>query len=171
MSLFCRCYACGREVETGPDRCPHCDASFGVPKCPHCGDPVHQTNDPRDHFNRPAWNTGWKGKCRGCGHEFAAESTVRTGHDPRPGSGTGHSQIRIAGGESLHEHLDSWDFQPTIEIVVRRDEAGIGGPIESQLSEESRIVLTPAEYREIVRQLEGPLQVLLRRQPWWRDTT
>ena len=81
------------------------------------------------------------------------------------------SEVDIRAAESIFCHADAWDHQPTVVIEVRRACAGNAGRDETRLAAHETINLTIAECREIMRQLQGPLALLLRRHAWWKDTT
>lgn len=183
------CFACGRPVEVGSPQCANCKATFDAPVCPHCTQPVARPSRKSDSSYQvcSAWNTDWNGRCQMCGHEFSASVALATGHhrffevdrtaalrDAVATGGdpfAGRSTLGICGSESTYMMCDEWDHQPTIEISVERAVSGNAGRRESRLPQSGRLVLTLDECRELIRQLQGPLEVLLRRQPWSEDTT
>lgn len=185
------CHACQKPLAEGLAQCPNCEAKLGVPDCPECGKPVANAESRKStpsYRVDPSWNTDWDGRCVSCGHEFAARVELRTGHhtffenqlanEPRGARPAAHdlysgvSQLEICGGESVYMRCDEWDHQPTIEISVRRAvAANAGSRNRGALEQNTRVTLTHAECLELVRQLAGPLAVLLRREPWSEDTT
>jgi hypothetical protein len=83
----------------------------------------------------------------------------------------GLSRLEIRPGESIHMVCDDWDYQPTIEVHVRRTSAANMADPARSLTKETHIVMTPAAWQAIIDCLQGPLRVLMHRRPWSRDTT
>jgi len=83
----------------------------------------------------------------------------------------GPSRLEIRPGESIHMVCDDWDYQPTIEVHVRRTSAANMADPARSLTKETHIVMTPAAWQAIIDCLQGPLRVLMHRRPWSRDTT
>lgn len=77
----------------------------------------------------------------------------------------GFSRLQIRGGESLHLMCDAWDYQPTIEVRIQRAAAANKGDPENSLARETRVVMTVAEWRAVMENLQGPLRVLMERKP------
>jgi hypothetical protein len=83
----------------------------------------------------------------------------------------GESVVEVEPGESIRVEADQWDYQPTVEVRVRRGLAASQGEVPGALHTVERIVLTPEECYALLEQLQGPLAVLLERRKWSRDTT
>jgi hypothetical protein len=179
------CYRCGELVSIESPNCPRCQSDFGVPDCTQCGHPVASPSEDCTPFCFSTWNTEWPSRCAHCGFEYSATTRIPTGHSGSPATLSasdstappfvaqhqGQSELSIAGGESIHMQYDFWDHQPTVEIHVTRQEAGNCNEERTRLQTQERIQLTVAECLEVLRQLQGSLSPLLKRQPWWRDTT
>jgi hypothetical protein len=78
--------------------------------------------------------------------------------------------LEIHGKESTSMALDAWDYQPTIEVRVRRaadgdSERGIG------LTKEVTVTMTAEEWDAVYKQIHGPLRTLFQRRKWSRDAT
>lgn len=193
MSETIACFYCEQPVESSDVACRHCGRSYLAPACPQCGQPVSDQRSERAIYSHRhgsyAWNHDWNGQCQACGHEFAANLKLRTGHTifftPRreeiarelanaPASSqpfAGISELMIRGGESVYMECDEWDHQPTIELIIRREvAANCGGP-DAGLYAHDRIAMTPDEWAAVIAQLQGPLSVLMKREPWSEDTT
>lgn len=82
----------------------------------------------------------------------------------------GKTTVDIAMEQSVFMAYDAWDYQPTIAVSLKRwQPANHDG--DGALKGHETFVLTPTEWRAIAEQLNGPLKILLERQPWTRDTT
>lgn len=187
MSPLCLCFECWSEVPADGKECPLCHVSFAAPACPSCHSAVAHAPEPVTALNAPSWNTDWEQQCVHCGHEFQATVCLKTGHcgpfsvgpeesfavrnGDRSGPFCAQTEISISGGNSIYMEYDSWDFQPTIQIQIRRSRPGNSGNVESRLGIEETIHLTVSECHAILRQLQGPLRILMQRLPSWRDTT
>lgn len=187
MSPLCLCFECRSEVPADGGECPCCHVSFAVPPCPACRHPVAHAPEPATALYAPSWNTDWCQQCVHCGHEFQATVRLQTGHcgpasvqpeesaairnGDRGGPLCAHTEIAISGRESIFMELDSWDFQPTIQIQIYRSRPGNSGNVESRLRNEETLNLSVSECLEIIGQLQGPLRVLMQRLPSWRDST
>lgn len=193
MSASFRCFDCEKPLpDVDADRCPHCGANRVAPACPECGRPVTDDKNVRAYLGHEnglyAWHHRWRGRCASCGHEFQASFNLRTGHRLHFQDGpallkewglpidgrdaiSGISEVSIRGSESTTMHCDEWDHQPTVEVTVRRAVAANMGPSGQGLACEARIAMTPDEWRAVIEQLQGPLSVLMQRQPWSKDTT
>ena len=84
---------------------------------------------------------------------------------------TDASEMEIRAGESVYSMLDDWDYQPTIEVKIRRAVASNMSATSGGLSKEERIVMTPEEARALIEELQGRLRILMERRKWSRDTT
>lgn len=161
-----RCFACDEQIEQVAKSCPYCEISRVAPDCPECGKSVTDWEDKK--FLNPmsiyTWNSAWDGRCKHCGLEFDTKVEVKTGHhwfDRGPSS-----EIKINPNESSTTvFLDYWQHLPTLEITVDRLVPG------GKLAKEEKITLTIEEFEAIVKQLEAPLKILLKRKPWSEDTT
>jgi hypothetical protein len=81
------------------------------------------------------------------------------------------SVLQIRGTESVHMDCDYWDYQPAIEVQIKRAVAANAGPPGEGLTEQVSVTLTPEEWNTVFEQLHGPLQILMQRRKWSRDTT
>ncbi len=187
-----RCFECNLPVG-GEDHCPHCRASRLAPACPKCGQPVSRARNQAvsNAFpaasgapERMAWNSEWNNRCVQCGFEFGAKIAIATGHvgmlnkpstefQAAAGDASGTSIVRFCGMESTHMTCDHWDHQPVIEVQVKRAVAANCGSQEDDdgLPLESTIRMTIEEWNAVFEQLRGPLQPLMQRRAWSRDTT
>jgi hypothetical protein len=147
----------------------------------------------KNENGRYAWHYAWDGRCKSCGYDFTARLRVTTGHllffealkggidetierlksEGRDEEGLrfGESEVEIRGSESVYVMLDDWDYQPTIEVKIRRAVASNMNAPGGGLGKEERIVMTPEEARAVIEQLQGPLSILMERKKWSRDTT
>jgi hypothetical protein len=192
MAASFNCFDCEKSLPDPDARhCPHCGVNRTAPVCIHCESPV--TSDKNVHAyhghenGHYAWHHRWNGRCESCGHEFRASVRLRTGHglffhkapallkewglSLDAGDYSGVSEVSIEGDESTTMHCDEWDHQPTIRVSVRRAVPSNAGPAGGGLAQEASIAMTPLEWRAVIDQLQGPLSVLMERQPWSRDTT
>ncbi len=145
---------------------------MNTPLCPHCGNPVTQISD---NSNRESWgssvvwNEAWHRAppiCAACGYEFTSSMEVKTGH-ASPLENT-ESEIKIQTGVSCAwPFIDMLDYQPFIEIEIKRSIPGESGG----LSKQERIVLTPEEWQAIAAKLQSSLVPLVQQKSWWIDTT
>jgi hypothetical protein len=191
-----RCFHCEEPIQDSFVACPYCGASRVAPCCPECGKPVTEARDKRAYYHsengRYPWHYAWDGRCRNCGVEFASRLSIATGHllffealkggiedtleklkrEGRDAESLreGASEMEIRAGEGVYSMLDDWDYQPTIEVTIRRAVASnMNAP--SGLSKEERIVLTTEEARALIEELQGRLRILMERKKWSRDTT
>ena len=187
------CLQCAKQLQDSDDRCPHCGVNRVAPSCPQCGQPVTTARDKRVYYRHHnggyPWHHQYHGTCAACGHSFTANLHLRTGHtifftekreealaamksdEKTADPFASISDIAIRGSESVYMMCDDWNHQPTIEVVVKRAVAANSGKSDEGLAQEARVVLTPQEWSTIAAQLEGPLKVLMQRQPWSEDTT
>jgi hypothetical protein len=190
------CMECEKEVSDSDNFCASCGIRRAAPDCPECGKPVTTAKDARVRFNyengRYPWHFGWTGKCINCNFDFSARLLILSGHEiffsehahairqdaeRNPGKYTnekefyaGRTNIDISMAQSVFSAYDYWDYQPTITFSLKRwRDANLES--EGALKQYETFALTPAEWRALSEQLNGPLKVLLARQPWNRDTT
>jgi hypothetical protein len=187
------CLACESPVPPDDAFCPACGVRRQAPPCPECREPLTNRKDGRRFYHTEngtyPWHLGWDGHCVHCGHHLAAQVRLNTGHralvrsprrleeitlartegyiDPL----AGESVVEVEPGESIRVEADQWDYQPTVEVRVRRGLAASQGEVPGALHTVERIVLTPEECYALLDQLQGPLAVLLERRKWSRDTT
>ncbi len=189
-----RCFHCEKPIADAEAACPHCGRSRLAPRCPRCGGLVSPERDKHvyyaDENGYYPWHHAWDGRCASCGFEFVARLVIETGHAPFLASNDHHAQIEqwkaeptlshpfagfsrleIRGAESVHMVCDLWDYQPTIEVRIQRAVAANAGEPAGSLTKEARVVMTLAEWRAVIENLQGPLRVLMERKPWTRDTT
>ena len=172
----------------GEEKCPHCGVSCAAPPCPRCGQPVSRTRNHRESspcLAEIAWNSHWGGACAHCGLNFESTLRLLTGHPAWHARGDGKGQeefqletpmacesiLQIRGAESTSMALDDWDFQPTIEVRIKRAVADGGGKTGGGLDKEVVVTMTPEEWDAVFKQLHGPLRLLMQRRIWSRDTT
>jgi hypothetical protein len=182
------CYHCDQPLN-GQNTCPHCGVSCVAPLCPRCGKPISLSRDHKEPFDagngRIAWNSHWDGRCVACGLEFAATVRIPTGHHTffvRGDAGLqeefqfdntfeGRSILQMRGTESVYAACDDWEYLPAIEVRVRRAVAANAGMEGEGLQKEVSVTMTAEEWNAVCEQLHGPLQVLMQRRKWSRDTT
>jgi hypothetical protein len=190
------CIKCDAEVADNDNFCAKCGTKRCAPECTKCGEQVTTAKDARVRYHSEngsyPWHFGWDGKCIHCGFEFSAQIIARGGHnlffsehaqaiveeltahpEKFPDSEKiweGKTTINIGMDQSVLMDYDAWDYQPTIAFsLMRWREANPADP--SSLKKIETFALTPKEWFAIAEQLNGPLGVLLARQPWSRDTT
>ncbi len=192
-----RCFECEEPIQESFVACPYCGAARLAPPCPECGKPVTQARNKRAYYHsengRYPWHYAWDGRCQNCGLEFAARVSLSTGHllffealkggieetleklkrEGRDAESlrVGESEMEIRAGESVYSMLDDWDYQPTIEVKIRRAVASNMSATSGGLSREERMVMTPEEARALIEELQGRLRILMERKKWSRDTT
>jgi hypothetical protein len=184
------CHSCSKPVGESDSECPNCGVSRIAPPCPKCGRPVTNLKSKRAYYRDEngtyPWHYCWDGRCAGCGFEFAVRFEIETGHhtffitdkgqikkvieNGNQNPFAGMSSMEIRGDESIYMAFDEWDYQPTIEVRVKRLVAA-NMETPGALSKEERIVMTIKEWEAIIAQLQGPLKILMERRPWNRDTT
>ena len=134
---------------------------------------MSRTLDHKESFSegngKIAWNSKWDGRCVECGLEFTSTTRVLTGHQST--SHEGESILQIRGTESVNMVCNYWDYQPTIEVQIKRAVAANAGQPGEGLTEQVSVTLTPEEWYTVFEQLHGPLQILMRQRKWSRDTT
>jgi hypothetical protein len=187
------CLGCEAPVRPEDAFCTACGARRQAPPCPQCGQPLTHNKDGRRLYRTEngtyPWHLGWNGHCEQCGHHVAAHLRMATGHralfrsphllkatiptltEGATGPSAGESIMNVEPGESVRVEQDAWDYQPTVEIRIRRALAATLTDAPGPLGEEERIVLTAEECRALMAQLQGPLAALLERREWSRDTT
>ena len=190
------CIKCNKEVEEKDNFCASCGAKRAAPDCTKCGVPVTTAKDARVRYHSEngyyPWHFGWDGTCINCDFDYSARIVVTGGHNlffsehakaiiddakenpdkfaSSEDAFAGKTNIDIGMDQSVFMECDDWDYQPTIVFSLKRwqkansDDAGALKSFET-------FTLTPKEWFAISEQLNGPLRVLLARQPWRRDTT
>lgn len=162
-----KCFACGGLLRHTDSLCPLCGVERLAPPCPMCGKPVVEWAQKQrlSVMDIYVWNSNWDGKCCYCGQEFKALIKAVSTRIPVLGDKDLHDFVEVAPAELVARRLPDYiELSPAIEFKISRTGASGG-------NSEQSFLLSIEELKELIKQLQGPLALLLKMQSWTKGTT